>query len=206
MSFNAFESSNFIKTNRSDNFVFKFPLITLLNNKNFKLTNKNRGKLLNKPVYSGFKKNTLSSIPRDVEIILLDKNKDELFDTSNKNILCDLETNSYNNNIYTKNKHKTLNENTGITSYISNLIKEKKSGSAITNNTKLISNTKRNKSKKVDDKISKDKKIYNKKIDTIKNNIAKDKKNFNLELYQSQFLPGPSDYSTEKSFLVVIFN
>ena len=200
MSFNAFESSNFIKTNRSDNFVFKFPLITLLNNKNFKLTNKNRGKLLNKPVYSGFKKNTLSSIPRDVEIILLDKNKDELFDTSNKNILCDLETNSYNNNIYTKNKHKTLNENTGITSYISNLIKEKKSGSAITNNTKLISNTKRNKSKKVDDKISKDKKIYNKKIDTIKNNIAKDKKNFNLELYQSQFLPGPSDYSTEKSF------
>ena len=119
-----------------------------------------------------FKKNTLSSIPRDVEIILLDKNKDELFDTSNKNILCDLETNSYNNNIYTKNKHKTLNENTGITSYISNLIKEKKSGSAITNNTKLISNTKRNKSKKVDDKISKDKKIYNKKIDTIKNNIS----------------------------------
>ena len=202
MSLNVFESSNFIKTNRPDNFVCKFPLITLLNNKNFKLTNKNKGKLLNKPVYTGFKKNTLSSIPRDVEIILLDKNKEELFDTSNKNILFDLETNSYNNNnIYTKNKHKTLNENTGITSYISNLIKEKKGGSSITNDTKLVSDTKRNKSKKFEDKNSKEyKKIYNKKINTIKNNTAKDKKNFNLELYQSQFLPGPSDYSTEKSF------
>ena len=194
MSFNVFESSNFIRTNRPDNFEFKYPLITLLNNKNFKLTNKNRGKLINKPVYSGFKKNTLSSIPRDVEIILLDKNKDELCDTCNKNILCDLETNSY-------NKHKTLNENTGITSYISNLMKEKKSGSAITNNTKLISTTKRIKSKKAKDKNSKEyKKIYNKKLDTIKTNLLKDKKNFSLELYRSQFLPGPSDYSTEKSF------
>ena len=201
MSLNVYESSNFIKTNRPDKFALNYPLITLLNNKNFKLTSKNKGKLLNKPVYSGFKKNTLSSIPRDVEIILLDKDKEDIFGNSSKNILCDLETNSFNNNIYNNNKHKTQNENTGITSYISNIIKEKKINSLITNNTKKVTDITKNKNKSEENKNSKGlNKIYNKKINTIKNNLAKDKKNFDLDLYQSQFLPGPSDYSTEKSF------
>ena len=56
-----------------------------MNNKNFKLTTKKKGKILNKPVYSGFNKNSLSSIPRDVEIILLNKNKEDI--TSNNQIL-----------------------------------------------------------------------------------------------------------------------
>ena len=190
MSLNVIDSNNFIKTNRSDNVACKFPLITLLNKKNFKLRSKNKGKLLNKPVYSGFKKNTLSSIPRDVEIILLDKNKEELFSTSSKNILGELDTNSYSNNINTKNKYKTKNANTGITSYISKIIKDKNINSSLSNITKTAS--KKDKSIIVQQK--------NHKKNNINTNIPKDKKNFSLELYQSQFMPGPSDYSIEKSF------
>ena len=87
--------------------INKLPLISLINNKNFKLTNKKKGKLLNKPIYSGFNKNTLSSIPRDVEIILLNKNKDEIL-TLPKNILGNIESSgSYLND---KNRSQTASD------------------------------------------------------------------------------------------------
>ena len=79
MSFNVVLTNEPMQMNNGLNTIHrkinKLPLISLINKKNFKLTNKKAGKILNKPIYSGFNKNTLSSIPRDVEIILLNKKK-----------------------------------------------------------------------------------------------------------------------------------
>ena len=178
----------------------KLPLISLINNQNFKLTTKKRGKVLNKPVYSGFNKNTLSSIPRDVEIILLDKNKEEIFGNNTQNILNNYETNSF--NLYEKKSNQTVHDNSRLTSFISKNFNEKKMHPATTNNSTNKINSKINQSIKDQDKIKKTKdywkfyKIKEKK----KKIIPNDKKHISLDLYQSQFFPGPSDYSSDKSF------
>ena len=49
--------------------------ITLQYNKNFRLTNPNKGKLINQSLYSAFTKTKLSSIPINNEIFLLGKTK-----------------------------------------------------------------------------------------------------------------------------------
>ena len=64
--------------------ISKLPLISMQTNKNFALIQNKKGKILNKPVFSGYTKNKLSSIPKDVEIILLNKEKDEILLKSDK--------------------------------------------------------------------------------------------------------------------------
>ena len=174
----------------------KLPLISLINKKDFKLTTKKRGKILNKPVYSGFNKNTLSSIPRDVEIILLDKNKEEIF--GNNSLSNNYETNSF--NLYEKKGNQTFNNNNSrISSFVSKTFDNKKINPETTNNSINKINSKINQSK---DNIKKTKdywKFYKKK-ETNNKFIPNDRSHLSLDLYQSQFFPGPSDYSSDKSF------
>ena len=47
--------------------------ITIQNNKNFRLTHPNKGKLINHALFSAFTKTKLSSIPINNEIFLFDK-------------------------------------------------------------------------------------------------------------------------------------
>ena len=203
MSLNIDKTREFIKINRSQG-IFnrrknKLPLISLINKKNFKLTSKKRGKLLNKPVYSGFNKNTLSSIPRDVEIILLNKNKEEIFNKS-QNILNNIETNT--NNFNDKKSYQTMNDNTHITSFVSKTLTDKKINPSITNESLNKINSKINQGQKVLDNIKKTKdywKLY-KNNDKKKKTIPNDKSHLSINLYKSQFYPGPSDYSGDKSF------
>ena len=65
----------------------QFSNIGLVNKKRFKLIEPKKGHLINKPIYSGYSKNSLSSIPRGTEIILMDKRKDSLkFKLNNKEL------------------------------------------------------------------------------------------------------------------------
>ena len=201
MALNVVGSNDPLKVNNEMNTFHqkmnKLPLISLINNKNFKLTNKKRGKLLNKPVYSGFNKNTLSSIPRDVEIILLDKNKEEIF--GNNSLMNNYETNSF--NLYEKKSNQTFNDNnkTRISSFGSKTFDNQKHYPAITNNSVNKINSKINQNQ---DNIKKTKdywKFYKKK-EAKNKSIPNDRNHLSLDLYQSQFFPGPSDYSSDKSF------
>ena len=173
----------------------KLPLVSLINQKNFKLTTKKKGKVLNKPVYSGFNKNTLSSIPRDIEIILLDKSKEEIFE-SNQNILNSIETRSQ--NLYEKKSNQTVNDNSRLTSFISKTLDDKKNHPATT----IQTLSKKNQTKKEKENIvaTKDYWKFYKRKEQNKKIIPSDKNHLNIHLYQSQFYPGPSDYSSEKSF------
>ena len=65
----------------------QFSNIGLINKKRFKLIEPKKGHLINKPIYSGYLKNSLSSIPRGTEIILIDKRKDSLKIKLNNNEL-----------------------------------------------------------------------------------------------------------------------
>ena len=56
----------------------KISNIGLIDKKKFKLLVPKKGHLINKPIYSGYSKNNLSSIPKDNEIILLNQHKDLL--------------------------------------------------------------------------------------------------------------------------------
>ena len=167
--------------------INKLPLISLINNKNFKLTNKKKGKLLNKPIYSGFNKNTLSSIPRDVEIILLNKNKDEIL-TLPQNILGNIESSgSYLND---KNRSQTASDYNKLSSYSPNSTDEKRIYKGKTTNS--ISKTK---SKDFKDYF----KIFKKK-EAKKKNIPEEKIKISSNLFQAKYLPGPTDYSSDISF------
>ena len=173
----------------------KLPLVSLINQKNFKLTTKKKGKVLNKPVYSGFNKNTLSSIPRDIEIILLDKSKEEIFE-SNQNILNSIETRSQNS--HEKKSNQTVNDNSRLTSFISKTSDDKKNYPATT----IQTLSKKNQTKKEKENIvaTKDYWKFYKRKEKNKKIIPSYKNHLNIHLYQSQFYPGPSDYSSEKSF------
>ena len=201
MSLNVIDSNESININTFHKDMNKLPLISLINNQNFRLRSKKKGKLLNKPIYSGFNKNTMSSIPRDVEIILLDKNKEEIFSSSNQNILSSLD--SSNLNIFGKTTNKTANENARLSAFISKTLDEKKINNALTNsNNNNSKKLKKNKSMNLQSNIRKTKdywKFYKSK-ETPNKNMYNDKKDFSMKLYQSQFLPGPSDYSSDKSY------
>jgi hypothetical protein len=83
--------------------------ITLQYNKNFRLTNPNKGKLINQSLYSAFTKTKLSSIPINNEIFLFDKTfeTEKQFMQKIKNIF------SNNSKIVSKklNKKKSINSN-----------------------------------------------------------------------------------------------
>ena len=184
MALNVVGSNDPLKVNNEMNTFHqkmnKLPLISLINNKNFKLTNKKRGKLLNKPVYSGFNKNTLSSIPRDVEIILLDKNKEEIF--GNNSLMNNYETNSF--NLYEKKSNQTFNDNnnnTRISSFGSKTFDNQKHNPATTNNSVNKINSKMNQNQ---DNIKKTKdywKFYKKK-ETKNKSISNDRNHLSLDL------------------------
>ena len=183
--------------------IKKLPLISLMNNKNFKLTTKKKGKILNKPVYSGFNKNSLSSIPRDVEIILLNKNKEDIT-SNNQSILNNIETS--NHNYYGKRGQRTMNDNNKMNrmySLISNTLDDKRANLETTNNNnKNISIRKNNNNSEKKNKIcaTKDnwKMHYKKSLNDKK--VSFNKNHSYLDLYYSQFYPGPTDYSSDKSY------
>ena len=193
--------------------INKLPLISLMNKKNFRLTNNKKGKLWNKPIFSGFSKNQLSSIPRDVEIILLDKKKDEIFTYNNtKSILKSLSDNNMNFaslNSYENNSHKTFNDNNRITPFVSKILEEKNLN-PISTNLSLGKINSKNKSmneeqiiKTGDNYLKKDtkKELNRVKIKNKFNRVNNDKNNsLSLDLFKSQFYPGPTDYSSERSF------
>ena len=193
--------------------INKLPLISLMNKKNFRLTNNKKGKLWNKPIFSGFSKNQLSSIPRDVEIILLDKKKDEIFTyNNNKSILKSLSDNNMNFaslNSHENNSHKTFNDNNRITPFVSDILEEKNLN-PISTNLSLGKINSKNKSmneeqiiKTGDNYLKKDtkKELNRVKIKNKFNRVNNDKNNsLSLDLFKSQFYPGPTDYSSERSF------
>ena len=189
----------------------KLPLISLKTNKNFHLVQNRKGKLLNKPIFSGYTKNKLSSIPRDVEIILLNKDKYEISSQYDKSPNTS-RTNDYifNNNIYINPYYKNDNINPGKgisrsischdSSYKSDNINNKTIMPISTNSSKSLSRIKSIKNKN-NNGITKTPKYWNyyKKIEN-PNDISNNQNNLSLDEYKSQFYPGPSDYYGEKSF------
>ena len=131
--------------------ITKLPLISMQTNKNFALIQNRKGKILNKPVFSGYTKNKLSSIPRDVEIILLNKEKDEILLRSDKSFNT-TRTKDYifNNQIYINpfsNNNKISRSVSGcISSQKADNINNKTIAQISTNNSKSLSDIK---SKKV---------------------------------------------------------
>ena len=193
MSFNVVLTNEPLQMNNGLNTIHrkinKLPLISLINKKNFKLTNKKAGKILNKPIYSGFNKNTLSSIPRDVEIILLNKKKDEIL-TVPQNILNNPESSSFYLN--DKERSQTLNDYNKSSSFFPNASDEKRiyKGKTTVNMSKAKSKDNKNLTKF-------------KKKDIKKKIIADDKGKISSELFESRYLPGPTDYASDKSFDVI---
>ena len=194
--------------------IKKLPLISLQTNKNFVLIQNRKGKIINKPVFSGYTKNKLSSIPRDVEIILLNKDRDEILLKNDKSFNTSRAKDYiFNNNIYinpySKNdnlnsvKEKTRSISGHISSYRSDNINNKTIMPFSTNSSKSLSRIKSHKIKKKStiSNITKTPNYWKfyKKVEN-NNDLSNKKNNLSLDEYQSQFYPGPSDYYGEKSF------
>ena len=189
--------------------ITKLPLISMRTNKNFVLIQNRKGKLINKPIYSGYTKNKLSSIPRDVEIVLLNKEKDEiLLKNDNSSKTTRAKDYIFNNQIYinpNSNNNKISRSVSGyIPSQITENINNKTIAPILTNNNNSISEVK---SKKINNNylsnITKTPyywKYYKKVENHNYNNLSNSQNNLSFDEYQSQFYPGPSDYNVEKSF------
>lgn len=208
--------------NNSDNLQFpnnqytiyknvpKLPLISLQTNKNFTLIQNKKGKVLNKPVFSGYTKNKFSSIPRDVEIILLNKDKDELLFKNDKSLNTSKSKDYiFNNNIYinpyAKNNLSTLKEkarcaSSQVSSHISDNINNKTILPISTNNSKNTSTIKIRKKKIIDNTKTPNYWRFYKRADNNINDLSNSQNNLSFDEYKSQFYPGPSEYNVEKSF------
>ena len=188
--------------------ITKLPLISMQTNKNFVLIQNRKGKILNKPVFSGYTKNKLSSIPRDVEIILLNKEKDEIL-LKNDSSFNTTRTKDYifNNQIYVNPFSNNNKISRSVSGYIPSPITENINNQTIAanskNNSKSLSEVK---SKKIQNNLSNITKTpyywkYYKKVENHNyNNLSNSQNNLSFDEYQSQFYPGPSDYNVEKSF------
>ena len=195
--------------------ISKLPLISMQTNKNFALIQNKKGKILNKPVFSGYTKNKLSSIPKDVEIILLNKEKDEILLKSDKSFNTPrVKDYIFNNQIYINPYAKNNDIITGkemtrsasgriSSSGISDNINNKTIVPISTNNSKSVAEIKAN--NRYTNKIMKTKtpnywKFYKKVEKNNYNDLSNNQNNLSFDEYQSQFYPGPSDYNPEKSF------
>ena len=188
----------------------KLPIISIQSNKNFSLIQNKKGNIIRKPVFSGYTKNKLSSIPRDVEIILLDKDKNDILGKIKENVNTSKSKDYlFSNNIYinphsnnnTKNLTKEMTRclSSQISSNLSENINNKTIVQLSTNTSKSITNinNKKNDNSKEDKKESNYWKFYKKG----KNNSLSDYQNkLSFEEFKSQFYPGPSDYYCEKSY------
>lgn len=186
------------------------PIISIQSNKNFSLIQNKKGKILRKPVFSGYTKNKLSSIPRDVEIILLDKEKKDIFGKLNEEINTSKSKDYlFNNKIYinpySNNNSKRLTKeltrclSSQISSNLSENVNNKTVVQLSSNTTKSITNgnNKKNDNLKEGKKEPNYWKFYKK----INNNMLSDyQNNLSFEEFKSQFYPGPSDYYCEKSY------
>ena len=188
--------------------ITKLPLISMQTNKNFALIQNRKGKILNKPVFSGYTKNKLSSIPRDVEIILLNKEKDEIFLKNDKSFNT-TRTKDYifNNQIYINQFSNNNKISRSVSGYIpsqnTDNINNKTIAPNSTNNSKSLTEMKSQKIRNNSTNITKTPyywKYYKKVENHNYNNISNSQNNLSFDEYQSQFYPGPSDYNVEKSF------
>ena len=188
--------------------IIKLPLITMRTNKNFVLIQKRKGKLLNKPVFSGYTKNKLSSIPRDVEIILLNKEKDEIL-LKNDNSFNTTRTKDYifNNQVYINPNSDNNKLSRSVSGYISSPIAKNINNKTIvpisTNNSKSLSEVKSKINQNNLSNITKTPyywKHYKKVENHNYNYLSNSQNSLTFDEYQSQFYPGPSDYNIEKSF------
>ena len=215
MSLNIVENSEIINFNNNKYTTFKnfekLPLISMKTNKNFALIQNKKGKLLNKPVFSGYTKNQFSSIPRDVEIVLLNKDIDKIIIKEDKSLNTSRSRDYiFNNQIYINpyEKSKTSNAiqemNGNLSGRVSASLSENINNKTImpysTNTSKSSSAIKPKKIKDLADKTKTPNywKFY-KKVEN-KNDASNNQSNLSIEEYQSQFYPGPSDYYGEKSF------
>ena len=188
----------------------KLPIISIQSNKNFSLIQNKKGNIIRKPVFSGYTKNKLSSIPRDVEIILLDKDKNDIFRKINEKLNTSKSKDYlFNNNIYinpysnnnTRNLTKDMTRclSSQISSNLSENINNKTIVQLSTNTSKSISNV--NNKKNDNSKEGKKEPNYWKFYKKEKNNSLSDYQNkLSFEEFKSQFYPGPSDYYCEKSY------
>ena len=158
--------------------------ITLQYNKNFRLTNPNKGKLINQSLYSAFTKTKLSSIPINNEIFLFDKTfeTEKQFMQKIKNIF------SNNSKIVSKklNKKKSINSNSSSKKKITQKTKIKISNP----NTNTINKEKFKKSNSTPE-------IINISNFTSTNKTNTNKYDDNKELFLSKYLPGPGQYSSD---------
>ena len=71
MSYNEENLKNYLTCN------FKMANIDIIDRKFFKLVEPKKGHLIKNPIYSGYTKENISSIPRDIEKVMLNKEKDK---------------------------------------------------------------------------------------------------------------------------------
>jgi len=192
----------------------KLPIISIQSNKNFSLIQNRKGNIIRKPVFSGYTKNKLSSIPRDVEIILLDKDKNDILGKIKQKLNSSkskdyLFNNNNNNNIYinqySNNNSKNITKemtrclSSQISSNLSENINNKTIVQLSTNTSKSITNV--NNKKNDNSKEGKKEPNYWKFFKKEKNNsLSNYQNNLSLEEFKSQFSPGPSDYYCDKSY------
>ena len=167
---------------KSNNFVvnylpnkLRFSNIGIINKKTFKLIEPKKGHLINKPIYSSYWKNNLSSIPTNTEIILINKKKDSL---------------------------KVKLNNKELSKILENEIKEKTESNDKTNISFSTSKEKYNSSVNINKTyINKENHpIKNILKDFTKNKIGSKTERFNLENYKefiSKFTPGPCEYISD---------
>ena len=180
----------------SDNFLrnkFKISNIGLMNKKKFKLIEPKKGHLINKPIYSGYSKNNLSSIPKDNEIILLNQDKDFLDIKFSNNELSYILNKEKEDN---KNEKENNNDSCLITSYEIDKIENMKNPMNIKTNKSLAS-----KRKYIIKNILKDFKTNKKQLQFGNKTERFSQENYNQ--YISKYLPGPCDYTSEKTLNIL---
>ena len=184
----------------------KLPVISMQTNKNFTLIQNRKGKIIKNPIFSGYTKNKLSSIPRDVEIILLDKEKHELLNKIGKLLnRSNSKDNIFDNKIYINpysinNKIRNFSSQKS-SSYISENINNKSSIPFSTNSSNsMIDNTIKKKENVKDNKKTSNYWEYYRKTNRNNNGLSDYQNNLSFDEYKLQFHPGPSDYYYDKSF------
>lgn len=182
---------NHYYNNNFDSSQLELPLISMKQNKNFTLVNNKKGKIINKPLFSGYTKSKLSSIPRPVEIILINKDKENLI--NNQSTL--FSKFSGKNDLSTKTITKSINT---PKKQVSKAIYTNDS-SNINNKTIIPHNYSENKTTIHKSKVGKkSQNFWNFYI--TKKNIQRNRSYFSQQEYMSILSPGPSDYNPAISF------
>ena len=167
----------------------KISNIGLIDKKKFKLLVPKKGHLINKPIYSGYSKNNLSSIPKDNEIILLNQHKDLLdIKFTNDELSYILNKEKKDN----KNEKENTNDSCLITSYEIDKIENVENPMNIKVNQSMTSNR-----KYIIKNILKNFKTNKKKFQFGNKTERFNQENYNQ--YLSKYLPGPCDYTSEKT-------